>query len=35
MGYAAAMATVLFVVSFAATALLVQRMRKASYQEES
>ncbi|KOX31729.1 sugar ABC transporter permease [Saccharothrix sp. NRRL B-16348] len=35
MGYAAAMATVLFVISFAATALLVQRMRKASHQEES
>ncbi|MEU4740651.1 sugar ABC transporter permease [Actinosynnema sp. NPDC023658] len=35
MGYAAAMATVLFVVSFAATALLVQRMRRASHQEES
>ncbi len=34
MGYAAAMATVLFIVSFAATAVLVQRMRKASYQEE-
>ncbi|MEJ2859255.1 MULTISPECIES: carbohydrate ABC transporter permease [unclassified Saccharothrix] len=34
MGYAAAMATVLFVVSFAATAVLVQRLRKASYQEE-
>ncbi|MEV8439014.1 sugar ABC transporter permease [Actinosynnema sp. NPDC051121] len=35
MGYAAAMATVLFVVSFAATALLVQRMRRASHQEAS
>ncbi|NUT53919.1 MAG: sugar ABC transporter permease [Saccharothrix sp.] len=35
MGYAAAMATVLFVVSFAATAVLVRRMRKASHQEES
>jgi multiple sugar transport system permease protein len=35
MGYAAAMATVLFVVSFAATAVLVQRMRKASHQESS
>ncbi|RKT52240.1 carbohydrate ABC transporter permease [Saccharothrix australiensis] len=34
MGYASAMATVLFVVSFAATALLVQRMRKATHQEE-
>ncbi|MEU4801043.1 sugar ABC transporter permease [Actinosynnema sp. NPDC023587] len=34
MGYAAAMATVLFIVSFAATAALVQRMRKASHQEE-
>ncbi|MDQ2583421.1 carbohydrate ABC transporter permease [Saccharothrix yanglingensis] len=34
MGYAAAMATVLFVVSFAATALLVQRLRTASHQEE-
>lgn len=34
MGYAAAMATVLFIVSFAATAVLVQRMRKASYQED-
>ncbi|WP_367133034.1 carbohydrate ABC transporter permease [Saccharothrix sp. HUAS TT1] len=35
MGYAAAMATVLFVISFAATAVLVQRMRRASHQEES
>ncbi|MFJ6670081.1 carbohydrate ABC transporter permease [Actinosynnema sp. NPDC091369] len=35
MGYAAAMATVLFVISFAATALLVQRMRKATHQEAS
>ncbi|WP_199441097.1 carbohydrate ABC transporter permease [Umezawaea beigongshangensis] len=34
MGYAAAMATVLFVVSFAATAVLVQRMRRSSHQEE-
>ena len=34
MGYASAMATVLFVISFAATALLVQRMRKATHQEE-
>lgn len=34
MGYAAAMATVLFVVSFAVTAVLVQRMRRATHQEE-
>ncbi|GGP35329.1 carbohydrate ABC transporter permease [Saccharothrix coeruleofusca] len=34
MGYAAAMATVLFAVSFLATALLVQRMRRATHQEE-
>ncbi|MEU5694719.1 sugar ABC transporter permease [Actinosynnema sp. NPDC020468] len=34
MGYAAAMATVLFVISFIATAFLVQRMRKGSHQEE-
>jgi multiple sugar transport system permease protein len=34
MGYAAAMATVLFVVSFAATVVLVQRMRRASHQED-
>ncbi|MBW4718898.1 carbohydrate ABC transporter permease [Saccharothrix obliqua] len=34
MGYAAAMATVLFVISFIATAFLVQRMRRASHQEE-
>ncbi|GAA3892536.1 sugar ABC transporter permease [Saccharothrix violaceirubra] len=34
MGYAAAMATVLFIVSFAATAVLVHRMRKNSHQEE-
>lgn len=34
MGYAAAMATVLFVISFAVTILLVQRMRKNSSAEE-
>jgi multiple sugar transport system permease protein len=34
MGYAAAMATVLFVISFAVTIVLVQRMRKGSAAEE-
>ncbi|RJQ82620.1 sugar ABC transporter permease [Pseudonocardiaceae bacterium YIM PH 21723] len=34
MGYAAALATVLFIVSFAFTALLVQRMRRATNVEE-
>ncbi|QFZ16407.1 carbohydrate ABC transporter permease [Saccharothrix syringae] len=34
MGYASAMATVLFVASFAATALLVRRLRRATPQEE-
>ena len=34
MGYAAAMATVLFVISFAVSAVLVHRMRKGSHQEE-
>ncbi len=34
MGYAAAMATVLFVISFAVTIVLVQRMRKNSSAEE-
>ncbi|MCO1579052.1 sugar ABC transporter permease [Crossiella sp. SN42] len=34
MGYAAAMATLLFIVSFAFTALLVRQMRRASHVEE-
>jgi multiple sugar transport system permease protein len=34
MGYAAAMATVLFVISFAVTAVLVNKMRRSSHAEE-
>jgi multiple sugar transport system permease protein len=34
MGYAAAMAVLLFIVSFGFTAILVRQMRKNAHQEE-